>query len=269
MASLGGAIGGAAVPGGGTHQVTTYTPNQVYQGDILSDPQAVGAQGIFDAQSSQYAASRADAIQRAIINSGYSPSLTGGLSAYAGDVTPGTLASAAANPMSQKAQLDLQLNQANQNLPYDLAASGMGRSGAAAINQGNLQRQYQTGQYQGMQGLLDSIYGAAGNYASNYNSAVNQLEAARTAVANRLAQTSGYSQSIDTSYDDGSGGGGGGGGIYGEGVPSGATPYGSYAGSPAQLASTPTQQAVQRVIASMGSNPPANINQILRNMRAG
>jgi hypothetical protein len=257
---------------GGQSVTTTYTPNQIYAGDILSDPQAVGAQGIFNAQSSGLAAARADAIQRAIINSGYSPTLPPSLQAYAGDVTPQTLTAAAANPMSTKAQLDLQLSQANQNLPYDLAASGMGRSGAAAINQGNLQRQYQTGQYQGMQSLLDSIYGSANTYAGNYNNAVNQLAYAREQVANRLSQTAGYSQSIDTSGGDGSGLGGGGvdgtWNVPGYDVPPVVPSYGSYAGSPAQLGSTSTQQAVQRAISAI-KQPAPRLGQTLRNVMAG
>src|SRR5215467_12998615 len=169
-AKIGGAIGAAGGGGGGPLTTTEImTPNQVYQGEILSDPGSVAALGTFGAQTDQYAATRADAIQRAIINSGYTPQMTGGLASYAGDVTPGTLAAAAANPMSQRAQLDMQMNQAQSNLPYDLAAGGQGRSGASAIAQGNLQRQYQTGQYQGMQDLLDAIYGAGNTYAGNYN----------------------------------------------------------------------------------------------------
>lgn|SRR5215469_3298022 len=267
-ASLGGAIGAAPKPSTGTTTTTTITPNQVYESDILNDPGSVAALGTFNAQTNQLAAARADAIQRAIISSGYTPDMSGGtLSGYAGDVTPQTLASAAANPMSQQAQLNLQLQQANQNMPYDLAAGGAGRSGAAAIESGNLQRQYQTSQYQGMQDLLNSIYGTVGNYATNYNMAVNNLDAARAAVAQRLAQTAGYSQSITT--DDGSGGTDTSGGIPGYGVPSGQTVYGNYAGSPAYMTSPSTQAAVQRAINAVGSKPPANIYQTIRNMRMG
>lgn len=258
--------------GGGTSTTTTITPLQTYQGDILSDPQAVGAQGIFNAQSSNLAAARADAIQRAVIGAGWTPSLGGALSGYAGDVTPQTLASAAANPMSQKAQLDLQLSQANQNLPYDLAASGAGRSGANAIQQSGLQRQYQTASYQGQQDLLNSIYGAANTYAGSYNDAMNQLMNAREAVAYRLAQSPGYSQSITT--DDGTGGAGGGAvdtsgsnwSVPGYDVPAAGSPYGSYAGSPAGVGST--QQAVQRVISAI-KQPNPRAGQTLRNVMAG
>jgi hypothetical protein len=220
--------------GGGGTTTTTITPLQNYQGDILSDPQAVGAQGMFDARASSLAAARADAIQRAVISGGWTPDMSGSLSGYASDVTPQTLQAAAANPMSQKAQLDLQLSQANQNLPYDLASSGAGRSGANAIQQGALQRQYQTASYQGQQDLLSSIYGAGNTYAGSYNDAMSQLMYAREQVANRLAQTAGYSQSIST--DDGGGGGGDNSDYY---------------------SNVTIPSVVQKVIAQIGSKPVA------------
>jgi hypothetical protein len=167
--------------------------------------------------------------------------------------------------MSQKAQLDLQLNQANQNLPYDLAASGAGRSGASAIQAGNLQRQYQTASYQGQQDLLNNIYGAANTYAGNYNNALQQLEYARQAVAQRLAQTAGYSQSVVT--DDGSGSG------VGVGAPNSAPDPYSYPASYPTYQPSNTTQAVQRVISSLGIQPgqkvAPNLYQNIRNMRAG
>src|SRR5215471_2314336 len=198
--------GMGSVGGGPTTTTTIMTPNQVYSSDILGDPGSVAAQGQFDATASNLAAARADAFQRAVISGGWAPQLTGALAGYSGDVTPATLAQAAANPMSQKAQLDFQLQQATTNLPYDLAAGGMGRSGASAIEQGNLQRQYQTASYQGQQKMLDAIYSAANTYAGGYNDAVTQLMNARASVADRLAQLAGYSQTVTT---DGGGGGGG------------------------------------------------------------
>src|SRR5215467_4691643 len=72
--------GASSSSGGGPQTVTTImTPNQVYQGEILSDPGSVAALGTFNAQTNQLATARADAIQRAIINSGYSPEMKDGL----------------------------------------------------------------------------------------------------------------------------------------------------------------------------------------------
>lgn len=251
---------GTAIGSGGQTTTTTVTPLQVYQDQILSDPGSVAAQGSFDANVSNLALARRDAIQRAIINAGWDPStgLTGGLASYAGDVDPTTLAAAAANPMSQRSQLQQQLTQANQDMPYDLAASGLDRSGAAAIGQSNLQQQYQTASYQGLQDLLGSITGAANDYAGGFNTAQQQLEAAREAIAARLAQNAGYSQV--TTVDDGSGG-------DASGI--GAAPGPSY--TPYQSGST--SDAVQQVIKSLGIKKGSPVNstlyQNIRNIRAG
>jgi hypothetical protein len=240
---------------------------QVYQDQILSDPEAVAAQGTFSSTASNLANARAAAIQRAVINAGWTPDMSGGLGGYASDLTPSALAQAAANPMSQKAQLDLQLSQARGNTPYDLASSGRGRSGALPIALGNLSRQYDTASYQGMQSLLDSIYGSANTYAGSYNDALNSLNAARAAVADRLARQAGYSESIVTSGGDGGDGGDGGGwDVPGYGMENAPTTYGNYVGSPAYQAEAPVQQAVARVIAQV-SNPRRY--QTARNIRGG
>jgi len=200
--SLTGAIGGAPSVGGGT-VTTTMTPLQVYEGDILNDPQSVAAQGSYDTQAQALANARASAIRNAVFQSGWTPTLGDTPAAgYAGDLRQSDLAAAINNPFSQKAQLDLQLSQAQANSPYDLAASGMGRSGAAAIQQGNLSRQYDLATYQGTQDLLNAIYGAGSTYAGGINDANNALNQARAAVAARLQNAAGYSQSI-TSTDGG------------------------------------------------------------------
>jgi len=207
-----------------------------YQDEILGSPMGQSATGIYSSQSGLLAAQRADAIQRAIISSGYSPQMSGSLASYAGDITPDTLTAAAANPMSQRAQLELQLNQANQNLPYDLAASGAGRSGASAIQQGNLQRQYQTSTYQNEQNLLNAIYGAANTYAGGIANAQNQYQNSLAYAGNLLAQMPGYSASIDPSAAAST-------------LAPASPPVAGYA--PAPIPETPTQQAVGRAIAAV------------------
>lgn len=253
-------LGGVGIGAGGSAGLgaqSAVSPLGMYQQEI--GDYTTGAQGMFGAQTSNLAAARADAIQRAIIGAGWDPSshFGGSLASYSGDVTPQTLAAAAANPMSQKAQLDLQLNQANQNQPYDLAASGMGRSGAAAINQGNLQRQYQSQSYQGMQGLLDQIYGAGNTYAGGYNNALQQLEAARSQAAYMLSQTQGYSQPVSGDQTDPNAGA----------APPGDSSQLSFSAPPT------TNQKVQQVIASLGIKPGSKVNnnlyQNIRNIQAG
>jgi len=241
--TLGGAAATPTTPVANTG-IGTIDPNVLgnYQNEILGSPMGQSATGIYSAQSGLLASQRADAIQRAIISAGYSPQLTGSLASYAGDVTPDTLTAAAANPMSQKAQLDLQLSQANQNMPYDLAASGAGRSGAAAIQQGNLQRQYQTSTYQNEQNLLNAIYGAANTYTGGIANAQSAYQNSLAYAGNLLAQMPGYSASIDPSAAAST-------------LAPAAPPVAGY--TPSIPAETPTQQAVGRAIAAV-SKPTAS-----------
>lgn len=181
----------------------TVTPLQVYQDQVDTDLGTTAAKGIFDANATNLANARASAIQRAIINAGWTPDLSSGpLAGYAGDVPQSVLDQAAANPMSQKAQFDLQLGQAKTNLPYDLAARGAGRSGALNIELGNLSRSYDTASYQAQQELLSTITGAAGDYAGGYTTAQGNYEAVRREIADRLARQAGYSESITTGDED-------------------------------------------------------------------
>jgi len=197
-----------APPSGGGTVTTVRTPLQVYQDQILGDPQAVAAQGTYDTTLKGLANARQSGIQQAIYNAGWSPfavpgGIPGALQDYAGDFTGGPDPSQ--NTMSQKAQLDKQLSDANYLLPYQLASTGMGRSGAYAVNASNLQNQYDTASYGGMQDLLNAILGYASNYASGVTGAANQLDAARAAVAQRLQNAAGYSETVTS---DGGGGGG-------------------------------------------------------------
>ena len=255
-------------PSLGTGQVSTgaanvtpmapIDPSQEYQNEL--NAATSGAQGIYSSQLSNLASARADAIQRAVIGGGWAPSqFTGSLASYAGDVTPDTLAAAAANPMSQKAQLDLQNQQAMTNQPYDLAASGMGRSGAAAINSGNLQRQYQQASYSGMNDMLNSIYGAGNTYAQSANDALNQLQYARTMAAQQLQNQIGYSAAPDGSDT-----------TAGQPAPAASAPsYPSVAGP--GTPPPPITQTVQKVIASLGKSAASNPRayQDARNIRMG
>jgi hypothetical protein len=220
----------------------TVIPNVVgdYQNQILSDPSSVAAQGTYDTTAGMLANARRDAIQRAIYNSGWNPNAAPGgiptsLQSYTGDWA--NMPDPSSNVMSTKAQLDKQLSDANYQLPYQLAASGSGRSGAYDINSANLLNQYNTASYGGIQDLLGSILGSVGTYNQGIGDAANTLDAARRAVADRLAQQAGYSESIVTS------GGDGGGGDY---TPDPVTGY-----YPPQ----PIPSVVKKVIASISAKP--------------
>ena len=178
----------------------TVTPMQVYQDEILGNDQAVAAQGIYNTTLGNLANTRAYGINQALFKGGWTPDTsTGPLAGFASDITPSSLAEAMKNPMSAKAQLDLQLGQAKTNLPYDLAASGAGRSGARAIELGNLSRSYDLASYQGLQDEMAQILSAINAYTGGAIDAQNALEAARRQVADTLARQAGYSESIVTS----------------------------------------------------------------------
>ena len=242
--------------GGGT-TTRTVTPIQVYESQVDSNPGTVAAQGIFDANATNLANARAAAIQQAIIRAGWTPDMSSGaLSGYASDVTQSALDQARANPMSQKAQLDLQLGQAKTNLPYDLAASGASRSGALGIELGNLGRSYDTASYQGMQDLLASITGSVNDYASGYNTAQSNLQAARRDIANRLAQQAGYSESISTTGD--------------EWLPStSGNPTDLSPSYPAPAINAVVQKAIAKLGAKPGGKAPANIYQTIKQTTMG
>ena len=270
LPSLPGAIGAGSGGGGPVTTTTTVTPLQVYQDEILGDPGSVAALGTYTKTEEGLANARASAIRQAVLNSGWTPDLANTQAAgYASDLRPTDISNAQNNPFSQKAQLDLSLAQAQANTPYDLAATGMGRSGAAAIQQGNLSRQYDLASYQGMQDLLNAIFGAGNTYASGVNEAGNTLNAARLAIEQMLSNRAGYSQSITTDGGDGGDGGdlGANWTIPGLDVPP-APAQATYYGSPGYMAAPSTQAAVQRVIDAI-KKPPPNLNQIIRNVRAG
>jgi hypothetical protein len=267
-------LGGNTVP---TTTVTTQSltdPNALaqWQNEILGTSGVQAAQGQFDATVGQLGATRADAIQRAVVNAGWAPdpsTWSGSLSGFAQDVTPGTIAAAQSNPMSTRAQLDLQMQQAQSNLPYDLAASGMGRSGAMPIQQGGLQRQYQLNTYQGQQNLLDAINQAASAYGQGYQGALGNLQNARSAAAQALAQLAGYSGTTTTTTTSGGGGPTDQTKVV-KGAPTAAAPlYGGL--PPASVTPNTTQAAVLRAIqattppTAQQPIPPPSIYRTLRN----
>src|SRR5262249_42398269 len=198
--TVGGDQGGGGGGGGGggagtTTTTTTMTPNQGYEAEILNDPRSIGAQQAFEATTQQLANTRRAQFRQALIQSGYDPGQLGGdLGEYGGDIDQATRDAAAANQLSDRAQLNKALNQAQTDLPYLLAARGGARSGALPVGQTALQEQYQSASAQGLNDLLSTLRGYGQTYAGGYGQAVSGLNAAREAVAQRLAQLRGYSQ---------------------------------------------------------------------------
>jgi hypothetical protein len=245
------------------------TPNQVYESEILGDPRAIGAQQAFEATTNQLAATRRGLFRQALISSGYDPGNLAGtdLADYSGDIDQATREQAAANQLSSRAQLNKALNQATTDLPYLLAARGVARSGALPVGQTSLQEQYQVQAQQGLNDLLRALRGYGSDYAGGYNQAAQGLNAAREAVAQRLAQMRGYSQTT-TTEDFGDGGDQG---DTGEEALSDYAPMYAPTYAPQLQTSDPyTAQAINRIITpTRGKVVPKNVFQIARNVRAG
>jgi len=195
---------------GGNSNLNNYVPPTEYQGEIASDPEyQLGLNSLTNTQNS-LAQARANAFRQNFIKGGFGagtfqseiskdPSLAG----FAGDIDADTLSAAAANQMSTKAQLDRQLAQGQAAIPYQLAARGVARSGAAATRSSDLQRGYDEQSSQQLSSLLDALRGVGGDYTSGLVDAANQWEQKKSNVALRLAQTQGYSQPTqDWGLDD-------------------------------------------------------------------
>lgn len=199
-----GKLSSAAPSGLGPSTVTTlHTPLQNYQDEILSDPLAQGAQTTYDTTVQGGRNQLRAALQQAVIGAGFDPgsqlASNPALAGYAGDIDQTTRDAAAANQLSTRQQLTSALNEGNYALPYQLAASGMGRSGALAIGTSKLQKQYETATDQGMKDLLNAIQGNVNTFTGVQNDAANALDSARSNVAQRLAQQAGYSDTVTTS----------------------------------------------------------------------
>jgi hypothetical protein len=275
---------GAGAAGGPATTTITHTPLQIYQDEILSDPGSVAAQGTYDTTLNELANQRRDAIQRAVIQAGWDPGaqLPASAQGFAGDINDTTRSAAAQNQLSTRAQLQSQYDTAMHAMPYQLAATGMGRSGQVGVQGGEYNKQFQTATNTGMQDLLSSILGFGNTYSGGVSNAASALDAARAAIAQRLQNAAGYSEPIVN--------GGGDGGDYGSDASLGlgakigssgnypavdTTGRTGYSQNPVSGAYSynPTKTAVAKVIKSIGvkkaAKPPANIYQVAKNMMAG
>lgn len=192
---------GKLLTGLGVGNLSGYVPPSEYQGEITADPEyQLGQTNLTNTQNT-LAQGRANAFRQAFIAGGFAPgtfqSALGrdpNLAQFAGDIDQGTIDAAAANQMSGQAQRGRQLAEAQAALPYQLAARGVARSGAAATRSSAFQRSYDEQSATGLSSLLDALRGTTGDYNTGLQNAANQWEQTKSGIANRLAQTRGYSQ---------------------------------------------------------------------------
>jgi hypothetical protein len=177
----------------------TPKSNPTYWDILTGDPQYTDVTNAYNTANQNALDSFRSQLKSAVIQSGYVPSMTGDLAAYADDLDSATLAAAQGNQMSQKAQLDKNYNQQLSNLSYALAGRGIGsgvRGGAQLAGSGNLKDQYDVQSYQGAQSLLNALETNAQNYNASKQGLYDNYQNALNQIGTRLASTG------DTTYAD-------------------------------------------------------------------
>lgn len=156
-----------------------------YQSLIASMPDFVSANADITAEGADAGTSRRAAIQRAIIDSGFSP---GSYKDPYGDLDPTTLSAASANPQSTLAQLTLARNRGGADLAAALAGRGMLSSGAYTGGDQRLLEGFQGAQSNAETALLDALNGYGSTYASVQADLVRRRLAAEQTAASEAAQ---------------------------------------------------------------------------------
>jgi hypothetical protein len=183
---------GQATNYGDTSTLQGYRPlsrDELYQA-ILNDPTVSLANQMMVANQQMAKRSAQDIINSVMVKSGYGNLFTNSpqmLWDFAPDAA--TQAAAAGNQLSDRAQVQRALDTGMANLPYALAARGMGASGASAIGASSLLQQSQQANYDRMNTALDAIRQAVMGYQGTVSSEQDKLLAARAAAAAWLAQT--------------------------------------------------------------------------------
>lgn len=171
----------ASAPAGASPDATTghwQTPD--YQALIQGDPSYMQTLASISASGEDAARQRADAVRRALIGFGATPS--GWQSAF-GDVTPDVVSAAGTNPFSTSRQLLEARHTGSADLAAALGARGILSSGAYTGGENMLQHGYESSLNDATQQLL----GALGGYEGSYTDALRQLEIQRIQALSEAA----------------------------------------------------------------------------------
>ena len=167
----GGGQPGPPAPGpAGSLNIPGFNPD--YQQLLLSDPAymawASAHPGVMaDLNTTRGAAIRALAAQFGGVPQGFTDTY--------GDLTPGDLAAAAANPYSSMAQLKTQYDQNLENARKGLAGRGQLHSGDLGYMQDQLQNQLGSSQYDLSNQFLSTLQSILGNYTGGvHNEELNK-----------------------------------------------------------------------------------------------
>jgi hypothetical protein len=189
--TLGGTGGGSGGGGGGGGATPFQLPD--FAALINSDPGYIQMKADLAGQGIADAAQRTAATQRGVIQFGQAPQdfsqneLSQIDPNYGTDVTPATLAAAQGNTFSTQARMQLAHTQALQGLQNSLAARGLLHSGEMNYQTQKEQQNFQTGQYDARQKLLDFLGGVQGSYATGVQQRQAQAaQAAQAAMQNQL-----------------------------------------------------------------------------------
>jgi hypothetical protein len=167
-----------------------------YMGELTSDPLYQSGLSSYNSQVAANRSSLANALRLSVIQGGWAPgtgkgqvnlSNVGGQD-FSGDIDQATIDATNANQMSDRAQLQQQLNKGLATIPYQLAARGAARSGAANVASANVQNQYDVAANTALQNLSNAIGGNVSSYAQNQANALTNWNTTQSGVANRLAQ---------------------------------------------------------------------------------
>jgi hypothetical protein len=181
--------GASAVPGPDTN------PNLdigSYMGDLTSDPTYQQGLASYNTQVQANRNALASQLKQSIIQGGWGSGQVklgnvGGQD-LSGDIDQATWDAASGNQMSDRAQLQTQLNRGLADVGTQLGARGAARSGAANIMAANNQNQYDVAANQAMQNLASNLSGNVGQWAQNNAYALSNWNNLQGGVANRLAQ---------------------------------------------------------------------------------
>ena len=197
--------GGVTAPPGSAPKITL--PG--YNTELTSDFAYAPTEEAYNQAVTGARQSLRDQIRQAVIQSGYGSQILGkaptSLQQYLSDLDPATVATADTNQLSDRAQLQKQLDTGMTDLAYRLAARGTGRSGALAAGAGALDQSYQVASDQQMRDLLNAISGGASQYTGLAANALAQRNAALQQIADRLSRLPGatYDTPTDTPTDTG------------------------------------------------------------------
>jgi hypothetical protein len=252
---------GGNVPGGSSLPSPDIDPS-AYLGELTSDPLYQSGLSNYQNTLASNQNMLSNSVRQALIQGGWGGGQVNlgnvGGQDLSGLVDQSTLDAANANQMSDRAQLQTQLNRGQADIGSQLAARGAARSGAANIMAANNQNQYDVASNTAMQNLAAALSGNVQNWATNNNNALAGWNTTQANVANRLSQIA--AAQAQAAYANA---------LNNQGQQVGLDNGGTITSAPTGPAPATVKavQAVKQVLTQRATNPYKY--QVARNVRAG